>query len=107
MDLYKLLYDDGCKAMPNDLSWFNVVTLSYFVMAAGTPHVSGLVLNLGKYFPEERKLFRDMLLTKFDIATTEQSRGRVYVKAKDKAKLLALVKPYLHSSRLSLFDKPS
>lgn len=74
---------------------------------AGTPHVSGLVLNLGKYFPEEQELFRQMLLAKFGIETTQQSRGRIYVKAKDKAKLLALVKPYLHSSRLSLFDKPS
>lgn len=32
MDLYKLLYVDGFKAMPEDLSWFDVVTLSYFVI---------------------------------------------------------------------------
>ena len=74
-------------------------------MAAGTWHASGLVLNLGSYTQVERDIFQAMLLSNFGIATTQQSRGRLYVKAKDKAKLLGMIKPYLHSSRLSLFTK--
>jgi hypothetical protein len=107
MDLYTLLYSNRVKIIPTTIcSLFTEVTLSFFVMAAGTPHISGLVLNLGKYTAQERQLFRDMLMSNFGLATTEQSRGRVYIKAKDKAKLLAIIKPHLHSSRLTLFDKP-
>ena len=42
-----------------------------------------------------------MLLLNLGLATTVQSRGRIYVGAKDKARLRALILPYLHSSRLS------
>ena len=84
-----------------------MVTLAYFVMSAGSQHRNGLVLSLGKYTSSEQDIFRAMLLLNFGLATTVQSRGRIYVGAKDKARLRALILPYLHSSRLSLFDKPS
>lgn len=112
--LYSRVYIPGtkntmaAKFIPTDIaSWFNVITLSYFVMAAGSWHASGLVLNLGNYTPAERDIFQAMLLSNFGLNTTQQSRGRIYVKAKDKAKLLAMIKPYIHSSRLSLFNKPT
>lgn len=106
-DLYNLLYSKGVKIIPTDIAdWFDVVALSYFVMAAASPHVSGLVLNMGKFTFTERNLFRLMLFNNFGLITTIQSRGRVYIKAKDKVILRALVLPYLHSSRLKLFDKP-
>lgn len=108
--LYSRIYKPGTdkylayKFIPTDIaSWFDVITLAYFVMAAGTWHASGLVLNLGSYTQVERDIFQAMLLSNFGIATTQQSR--LYVKAKDKAKLLGMIKPYLHSSRLSLFTK--
>lgn len=76
-------------------------------MAAGSPHVSGLVLNLGKFTPREIALFREMLLVNFGFNTALQSRGRLYIGAKDKASLRTLILPYLHSSRFSLFDRPT
>lgn len=76
-------------------------------MAAGSFHISGLVLNLGKYTLDEQELFRNMLFTNFGLNSKLQTRGRVYIGAKDKAKLKALILPYLHSSRLYLFSKPT
>lgn len=35
-------------------AWFNVVTLAYFVMSAGSQHRNGLVLSLGKYTSSEQ-----------------------------------------------------
>lgn len=104
--LYNMLYRKSVKFIRSDIAtWFDIVALSYFVMAAGSFHVSGLILNLGKYTLVEQELFRVMLFTNFGLRTTQQSRGRIYIGAKDKAKLKTLILPYLHSSRHYLFTK--
>lgn len=104
--IFDLIYLNSFKTiLLNVGTFFDVVALSYFVMSAGSYHLSGLVLNLGKYTLAEQTLFRNMLLNSFGIETTLQSRGRVYVNSKNKVKLYILIHPYLHSSRQYLFTK--
>lgn len=102
------MYLDYVKTIPSDIAEnFNVVALSYFVMSAGSLHASGLIINMGNYGPEGRKIMRAMLVSNFGIDSTLHSRGRVYINAKNKVKLHSIISPYLHSSRLYLFNKTS
>lgn len=56
--LRNLLYSGSTLIIPKDIAaWFNVVTLAYFVMSAGSQHRKGLVLSLGKYTSSEHTCY--------------------------------------------------
>jgi len=99
--IYHSFYKDKIKKIPFDLlNNFTAVSLAYLFMDDGSKAKSGYNIALNAFNIEELTKFSSFLLLKFNIQSSVNTTGTLYIKAESKDLFKSLVLPYMHDTLL-------
>ena len=99
--MYQDFYRDKVKIIPEEyFKYFTAESLAYLFMDDGCKVATSYHIATMCFKKEYLDKFRQMLLDKFNIDTTAESDGRIYIRTNSAKHFTELIKPYMPDSML-------
>ncbi len=100
--IHKLFYKNGVKIVPIDLlDLLEPLGLAVWYMDDGSNNSGRITLNTHNFSVEEQKILQDLLLRKFNIATTmvkDRTKYKIAIGTHEFDKFINIVKPFVIDS---------
>lgn len=98
---YDLFYKDKVKYINKEiLTMYSELSLAVHYMDDGTKLAGSYVICTQCFTQEDIQLYREFILSKWNIETTLHSNNTIYIKRKSKAIFESLILPYIHPTMM-------